>query len=298
MATENKAIPEIHQMLFNIPDGLNMVQIGMGGTGCLLGSSILKTMGAMDERVRARLFYTAVDFDKFEPKNLGRQLCIPQDMDKNKAQVIVQRYSSVYNIPETNASYVDKKIESPEDVVKLLHPGYTNFIIEAVDKNTPRKHIHDAIKQFVDSHRYANVYLISCGNGEWNGQVGFGAFVKDRGNIIVSTPKRSIFDEPYIFSVPSPYVVCPELLDLEEDAKEEAMSCAERALINAQSMVANNTSACIGLNYVNAAIAQFNNQVVDKPNIPITNAMVRFNAQKNAFTASEMTSEYLSKELI
>lgn len=295
MATK---MPEIHQMLFKVDDGINIIQIGVGGTGCILASNILKTMGAMPEEIKPRLFFTAVDFDVFEPKNLGRQLCIPPDMGKNKAKVIVQRYAPVYNLTEKQAAYVDKKLESPEDLIKLMHPGYTNIIIDAVDKNTPRLHIHNAIKQWTDSHRFAYTYLISCGNGEWNGQVGMGAFIKYRGVILRHANRRSPMDPPYFFSVPSPYAVCPELLDLEEDAKEEAMSCAERALLNAQSMVANNTSAMLGLNYVNAAIAQFSNQIKSKPNVPQINGMVRFNAMNNGFAESRLTTEYLSRELL
>ena len=76
------------------------------------------------------------------------------------------------------------------------------------------------------------------------------------------------------------------------------MSCAERALLNAQFMVANNTSAMLGLNYVNAAIAQFNNQVKGKPDVPQINGMVRFNAKNNGFSEQRFTNEYVNRELL
>ena len=298
VAAKIAGLPEIHQMLYRIEDGINIVLVGVGGTGCIVASSALKMIGALPENTKSRVNFTAVDFDLFEPKNLGRQLCIPPDMGKNKAKVIVQRYAPIYNITEKNANYVDKKIESPEDVIALLQYAYTNIIIDCVDKNAPRQHIHNAMKIWSNKLRYGATYVISCGNGEWNGQVGMGGIVKEDGRILRHTKTRTPMDPPYIFSVPSPYVVCPELLDLEEDKREEAMSCADRALLNAQSMVANATSACLGLNYLNAAIAQFNNQIQDKANVPQINGLVRFNAQNNGFSEERLLTTYLDKELV
>lgn len=51
-------------------------------------------------------------------------------------------------------------------------------------------------------------------------------------------------------SVPNPYEVFPNLVDISEDRKAEQMSCAERAVLNNQSINANKTAANIVFNYV------------------------------------------------
>jgi hypothetical protein len=293
--TKVNVLPNLHQHLIKVDDGINIVLVGCGGTGGLIASQVLKIIGAVDPALQTRLRFVVVEGDTFEPKNLGRQLCIPPDMGKNKAKVIVSRYAGAYQVPDTCAKFVDKFIETENDLIALLMNSYTNVVIDAVDKNKPRNIMHDAMKKFVDDRIIAYLYCISCGNGEWSGQVGFGAALKHNRQMMTYTPGKTIVDAPYHFSIPMPYVVWPELLDLERDKQEEAMNCADRAVANAQTMVANSFAATLAVNYVNAIITQFAYQIKDKEDIPQTAGTVQFNAKTNGVTCINLTDEYLAK---
>lgn len=294
---ETVKLPNLHQHLPIIHDGANIIQLGVGGTGCPVAMNTLKLIGGMHKDMQARMRYIAIDGDEFEEKNLGRQLCIRPDLGKNKAAVIVSRYSNAFNVSEDSASYYDEYIKGPDDVLKYMHPGYTNIIVDNLDKNRPRTWIKEAVDTFVRTYKFAYVYTISTGNGEWNGQVAMGCVHKSNSQILKYEPGKTAMDEPYYFSIPSPYVIHPELLDVSVDEREDAMSCADRAVANVQTLVANNTAATLCFNYVNAIIGQFIAQVTGKDDIPQTVGTIRFNAKNNGFSAMQLTDEYLAKEV-
>jgi hypothetical protein len=105
-------------------------------------------------------------------------------------------------------------------------------------------------------------------------------------------------DAPYYFSIPSPFVVHPNLLDTTVDDREEALSCADRAAANVQTLVANNTAATICFNYVNSVFTQFLNQINGKEDVPQTIGTVMFNAKNNGYTVKQLTDEYLNREVL
>lgn len=292
------ALPNLNQHLNIVQDGINIIQIGLGGTGGPVAMNILKLIGGLAKDLQVRVRYIGIDGDEFEEKNLGRQLCIRPDMGRNKAEVIIGRYASAFGVGEDCAAFSDKYIESPEDVIKYMHPGYTNIIIDNLDKNKPRVWLHDAVKQFVSRYKTAYVYEVSTGNGEWAGQVSMGCAHKVNGSILKYRPGTTIMDVPYYFSIPSPFVVHPNLLDVTVDEREEQMSCADRMASNVQTLVANQTAACLCFNYVNSIFTQFINQVNGKDDVPQTIGTVRFNAKNNGFTVEQLTDDYLNKEVL
>lgn len=291
-------LPNLQQHIPVVQDGINIIQVGIGGTGGIVAQNILKIIGGMEPDLQARMRYIGIDGDEFEEKNLGRQLCIPPDMGKNKAQVIISRYANAFRVKEDCASYLDEYIKGPEDILKYMHAGYTNIIIDNLDKNKPRTWINEALKSFVKMYRVAYVYTISTGNGEWNGQTIMGCVHKTNSEIVKFQPGKTAMDAPYYFSIPSPYVVEPSLLDVTVDEREEALSCADRAAANVQTLVANATAANICTNYVNAIITQFINQAKGKDDVPQTIGMVRFNAKNNGYTTVPLTDEYLNREVL
>ena len=292
------ALPNQHKHLIMVEDGINIIQIGLGGTGGQVANNILRTIGGMDKDLQTRMRYIGIDGDTFEEKNLGRQLCVPHDMGKNKAQVIVSRYANAYKVNEECASFLDEYITGPDDIINNIHCGFTNIIIDNLDKNKPRVWIDQALKQYFRDYRFAYLYSISTGNGEWNGQVSFGCAHKSLSKVQNFVPGKTIMDDPYHFCIPSPYLVSPELLDVTVDEKEEAMSCADRALSNVQTLAANQTAANICFNYVNAVITQFINQVNGKEDAPQMVGTVRFNAQNNGYTTERLTDEYLARGVL
>ena len=298
MTTAMAAIPNLHQHLPIVQDGINIIQIGLGGTGGTVAMNILKLIGGMDKDIQTRMRYIGIDGDTFEEKNLGRQLCIRPDMGRNKAETIISRYANAFGVGEDCASFLDEYIKGPEDVLKYFHPGFTNIVIDNLDKNRPRNWLHEAVKQFVATYKIAYVYEISTGNGEWGGQVAMGCTHKINSKILRHEPGKTAMDEPYYFSIPSPFVVHPSLLDTTVDDREEAMSCADRAAANVQTLVANNMAATFCFNYVNAICTQFINQVNGKDDVPQTICNVRFNSKNNGVTYDQLTDEYLNREVL
>ena len=147
-------------------------------------------------------------------------------------------------------------------------------------------------------------YVISAGNGAWNGQVGIGCLAYRSGTVLRHKANISLMDDGYSFSIPSPYSVHRELLDLTKDKEEEAMSCADRAAQNVQYLVTNNLSASLALNYVNLLLRNFgvvHTETYPKGEdrlLPITIGTTYFNSKSNGFSSKELVNEYLSQELI
>lgn len=291
-------LPNLHKHIPIVQDGINIIQIGIGGTGGTVAMNTLKLIGGMERDLQARIRYIGIDGDEFEEKNLGRQLCIRPDLGKNKALAVVGRYANAFGVGEDCASYLDEYITGPDDILKYMHPGYTNIIIDNLDKNRPRVWINEALKKFVATYRFAYLYTISTGNGEWNGQVSMGCVHKANSEIFKYKAGRTALEDPYYFSIPSPFVVNPGLLDTTVDDREEAMSCADRAALNVQTLVANNTAATLCFNYVNSIFAQFINQANGKDDVIQTIGTVRFNAKNNGFSMEQLTDEYLNKEVL
>ena len=101
-----------------------IVHIGAGGgTGGPVMSSLLRTLAGLPKHHRDTFAYIAVDGDKFEAKNLGRQLCTPGDLGKFKVSCLVSKMKRVYSDLEDSLvlavpRYIDSK-ETLENVVSL-----------------------------------------------------------------------------------------------------------------------------------------------------------------------------------
>ena len=294
-AQETTALPNVHKHIPMVQDGINIIQIGIGGTGGAVANNILRTIGGLPPEMQERMRYVGIDGDKFETKNLGRQLCIPQDIGENKAEVIVNRYANAYKVSDNSAAYIPEYITGKQDIFDNINCGFTNIIIDNLDKNAPRNWINEAVQEWIRDYRFAYLYVISTGNGEWNGQVSMGCAHKSNSKILKYEPGKTILDAPYHFSIPSPYLVSPELLDVSVDEREAAMSCADRAAANVQQLAANQTAANICFNYVNSVITQFVNQVNGKEDCPQTIGTVRFNALDNNYSVERLTDAYLAK---
>lgn len=265
---------------------LVIVHVGCGGgTGGILASQLLKIIGGLRQDVQNCIRYVGIDGDIFEEKNLGRQLCLPKDIGKNKAEVIVNRYKNAYRIPSEVASFVPKFIKSDEDLNAILHSvfpsdysksmyyngGATVVVIDTLDKNKPRMDCYQFIISTINAMSIGwesvngceppSVYSISCGNGEYTGQTCIGKLSLTGSTLkrVPAMPKEDfgLFDKPYHSSIPLSFMKYPELVDIEADKVEEAMSCADRAAQNVQSMNANNFAATIALNYASAIITAF-----------------------------------------
>lgn len=179
MTIEGPVAPKILIPSFGVrregfePD-VRIAQIGAGGTGGYVAANLLRLIGGMREKNHIQ--YTLIDGDEFEPKNLGRQLCLSRDIGENKAVNIVRKYSQAYGVPHATAidRYLDGDmlnnvmpellgldmvpnihLNSPEDVMEHGNVDYNYFFlganpviifIDCVDKTTPRKLLYDFLK--------------------------------------------------------------------------------------------------------------------------------------------------------
>lgn len=99
---------------------LSIVQIGAGGTGGYVAAEILRFLGSLPYYLQARILYTLVDGDNFEPKNLGRQLCTEDDIGQNKAKVLVDTYGEIFGCKKDNIHAVPTYITSEEQLRHII----------------------------------------------------------------------------------------------------------------------------------------------------------------------------------
>ena len=278
-------------------EGVNIVVVGVGGTGGYVSSYLIRLLGGLRDDLKSRVSLTLIDPDTFSVSNLGRQLCIERDIGKNKAEVIACRYTAAYNVTESPVAFIPSAVKSTEDITSLLKLDCTNIFIDCVDKTAPRKVMHDAIKQSFTNRRELAVYLISSGNEEYTGQVAWGAAIKTDSRARMYSPTTKIESPPYVFSVPMPYKKMPRLMDLAVDKAEEALSCGERAARNIQTLTANQTAAALTFNYASTIIDAYRAKVMQKPAADLTCAMVSFDSQKNLYKSEFLIDEYVKGEL-
>ena len=266
------------------PDYIQIIHVGCGGgTGGPLLSSALRILGNHPITSLMPVYYLGIDGDIYEEGNKGRQLCAPSDMGKNKAEVLVSRNVRLHGMDPDKITYMPSFLTSKDELISIINtPDLADptasanktrskgllIILDTVDKNKPRKIISEVLEDLRELKRAAaqtqvtlpgrnygkvtGAISISCGNGEWAGQVIAGSVtlgdsldleaVSFLYNNLASdcvgyAPEASFF-----------YEVAPELTDVAADLVEEAMSCQERQAQNRQNFIANNTAATFALN--------------------------------------------------
>lgn len=198
---------------------VKIIVLGAGGTGGYVIPNLYRLAFARKGNVRI----IVCDGDIVERKNLIRQNFVEQDIGRNKAQVLAERYSEAFGIACEYRSYF---IEDEAELRNIVSPDFVateyNDIAETqrvillgcVDNNKSRQLCH---KVFSD---HINLVYIDSGNDEFTGQVVCG----------VRQNKRTTFKP-----VCSLY---PELLK-DEDKFPSELSCAERTVSAPQSVTAN-----------------------------------------------------------
>lgn len=199
--------------------------IGTGGTGGYLIAYLTRLLSTLTHTPHLII----CDGDSVAEHNLHRQNFIPQDLNKNKAQVLSERYNNIYNL---QTAYLDEFIEDTEKLTNLfpLNSRYYPVVIGCVDNNKTRQLLHEVFE------KTDTILYIDSGNDDETGQVVAG--VKISGKEILP-PVGKIY--PNILS------------DTDSVFKsEESCSRDENAVI--QSMPANITAAGIIFSYLYALL--------------------------------------------
>lgn len=212
-------------MIFSRTRPVKIVMLGAGGTGGHIAPHLYRLLYALDRPVR----FIICDGDIVERKNLVRQNFTPADLGENKAQVLAERYSSVFGM---ETEYIPSFIESAAELEDLIQPrcfrqSYAAppvweqvILIGAVDNNKSRKLCHEVFTSAKE------LIYIDSGNGETTGQVVCGI---RRSNRTYYKPAAAIY---------------PEMLD-DTDKFPTELSCAEASVSAPQSIAANITAATI-----------------------------------------------------
>lgn len=121
----------------NIP--VKIIVLGCGGTGGYIIPHLYRISFAAKRSVRV----IVCDGDIVERKNLIRQNFIEQDIGRNKAQVLSERYASAFGI---EAEYIPGYIESEDELFRLIGSDttypQTAILIGALDNNKSRRMCH------------------------------------------------------------------------------------------------------------------------------------------------------------
>ena len=221
-------------MKFSKTRPVKIVQLGAGGTGGHIAPHLYRLLYSLDRPVR----YIICDGDVVEEKNLVRQNFTPADLGENKAQVLAERYSTVFGM---ETEYLPNFVETEELLRELLTPGcfwkrrpnsYSQERVEemvillgAVDNNKSRQLCHRVFCQAKE------LIYIDSGNGEYTGQVVCGV---RRGGKTYCPPIGTIY---------------PDVLE-ETDKFPTELSCAEASVSAPQSMAANITAAIVAVDMV------------------------------------------------
>lgn len=220
---------------YHVPNEIYVV--GCGGTGAYIVSHLTRLISTIENKPNL----TLVDNDLVELKNLKRQHFISNDIGKNKALALAERYSNAFGI-EINV--IQNEIK---DGKQLQDAGRNVLLIGCVDNNASRKVFYD----WFIKKAYNTKFWIDCGNEERSGQVICG--VNNSRNLTYNLPRLGSETWDGIVDLPCCAEVYPEILNSDSQFNSD-LSCADRAISAPQNMQTNVTAATIALNYIQKII--------------------------------------------
>lgn len=155
----------------------NVVIVGCGGTGSRLIPMISQLMsrGKWNDMVPT---ITLIDGDELEVKNLTRQNFIMDDVGRNKAECLAERYGNAFEIPTVAINeFVPDNVTDmtnwigrsvPESMRRLVSDRPTVFFL-CVDNMKVRYNIIQAILYSTAASRHEHI-IIDAGNENTYGQ--------------------------------------------------------------------------------------------------------------------------------
>ena len=214
---------------FNYPF-VRIYVVGCGGTGSFLVSHLCR-LANWFYAAGKQVSITLIDFDRIEEKNLYRQNFCQAELGYNKAQALAVRYKAMF--PQLRIGV----IEHQASAIKLDRSAPT-LVIGCVDNAAARKSIEELMLEYSSlmAHGFNQIpcWWIDCGNDYTHGQVSIGNWYSLEFDDYVLEPATCV-------RLPLPTIQYPELL-LQTD-ENETLSCAERALLNGQSLNINSQIA-------------------------------------------------------
>lgn len=242
------------------PQKTSLIMVGVGGTGGYVLQQVARLLYALREQGKSIPSVLLIDGDIVEEKNLLRQYFLPQDLKRNKAEVLAGRYGQAYGLDI--AAYpqylnADTKFSELIDMVTprvAYHQEAVPIVVGCVDNAPTRKILHDECKQL------KHVVYIDSGNGSidipddpahldryqlskikgmgWDGQVVAGVRKNDADVL------------------PFPGEVFPNLIEPdEEDVHPSEVRCGEVVVSQPQRLMTNVMAATTVLTYLHTLLA-------------------------------------------
>lgn len=175
---------------------LNIYVVGCGGTGSRLIPMLAQFVRSITRSANPRGWLEnpkihLIDGDDVETKNLLRQNFVRQDVGKNKAVVLAQRYGRHFELDIAGIPiFVPNRFESPKSFNDAMHeregrvtalnadftssnrfqPESADMVIMCVDNVEARRGIIDAFSMLSKRRNYGTVF-IDAGNEDSFGQV-------------------------------------------------------------------------------------------------------------------------------
>lgn len=231
------------------PERTRLVIVGVGGTGGYVLQMAARLVFGLSSPVPIVL----VDGDKVEEKNLLRQYFLPQDVGRNKAQVLAERYARAYGIDvRYRADYLTAYSPLGRDETGVAPEG--SIVVGCVDNAETRATLHE------DLEVYDHVVYIDSGNGGitlpedpehldryqlaqirdsgWEGQVVAG--LRFGGHQVL----------------PFPGEVFPDLFVVEEEQDRHPERCSETMVSNPQRLMTNNMAAACVMMYLHTLLGE------------------------------------------
>lgn len=136
--------------------------VGVGGNGSKLLVSLARLHLLLKSLGGEGFHLTALDPDEVSEANLVRQAFLPQDLGRNKAEILITRLNLAYGLTwEFRPRAVEARDLTDADL-----------IITAVDSKRARRSVYDTVKR-----RW--VWWVDLGNGDRYGQVVAGNGTED-----------------------------------------------------------------------------------------------------------------------
>lgn len=213
---------------------ITVTVVGVGGNGTQVLNDLAKIHCSLIELDHPGLHVQAIDDDKVDWPNIGRQKFSPADIDNYKASVIITRLNRFYGLDWTAI---------PERFSKKWKG--TNIIISCVDNVQTRKEIHSQyILQSKGIDYTKSFYWLDFGNGK-----DYGQFVL--ASALIEQPKTKYEAISILKNV---FHLFP---NMEENEDIVEPSCSTREALLKQDLFINSVLVSTGMNLIWDLLTKF-----------------------------------------
>ena len=260
MTNLSNALEYTYPLYTNYDQPKNIVVVGAGGTGGYLIPNLARQV-ALQNKLRAISdlrphTLTIIEADEVELKNLTRQNFIERDIEKNKGQVLAERYGAAFGL---TINFVPEYIESKDQLKTIINrvreaQGYNMMpvLVDCVDNNATRQIMHEAVREI--STQGKDIFFLSSGNEEWSGQVICTHLPREytRGRWKMAEVGQGGVRQ---FRTPILGEMFPETMQPNPEEKlPTQMSCAERAVSAPQNILTNMVAANLLFTFLNTIL--------------------------------------------